>query len=41
LTTEYVAVLFTDMVGSTALSSSVAPDAADESAVPLSCQYGR
>jgi class 3 adenylate cyclase/tetratricopeptide (TPR) repeat protein len=30
MTTENVAVLFTDMVGSTALASSVAPDAADE-----------
>ncbi len=30
MTTENVAVLFTDMVGSTALASSLAPDAADE-----------
>ena len=30
LTTENVAVLFTDMVGSTALASSLAPEAADE-----------
>ena len=30
VTTENVAVLFTDMVGSTALASSLAPDAADE-----------
>ena len=30
LTTESVTVLFTDMVGSTALATSLAPDAADE-----------
>ena len=30
VTTENVTVLFTDMVGSTALASSLAPDAADE-----------
>src|SRR5438552_15744702 len=30
MTTENVAVLFTDMVGSTALASSLSPDAADE-----------
>ena len=30
MTTENVTVLFTDMVGSTALASSLAPDAADE-----------
>jgi class 3 adenylate cyclase len=30
LTTENVAVLFTDMVGSTALASGLSPDAADE-----------
>ena len=30
MTTENVAILFTDMVGSTALASSLAPDAADE-----------
>ena len=30
MTTEHVTVLFTDMVGSTALASSLAPDAADE-----------
>ncbi len=30
MTIEHVAVLFTDMVGSTALASSLAPDAADE-----------
>ena len=30
MTTENVAVLFTDMVGSTALASGLAPDAADE-----------
>src|ERR1700730_9236182 len=30
MTTENVAVLFTDMVGSTALASSLTPDAADE-----------
>ena len=30
LTSENVTVLFTDMVGSTALSASLAPDAADE-----------
>jgi len=30
MTTENVAVLFTDMVGSTALATSLAPDAADE-----------
>ncbi len=30
MTTEHVAVLFTDMVGSTALASGLAPDAADE-----------
>ncbi len=30
MTTENVTVLFTDMVGSTALASSMAPDAADE-----------
>src|SRR5262245_34743942 len=30
MTTENVAVLFTDMVGSTALSSALSPDAADE-----------
>jgi class 3 adenylate cyclase len=30
VTTENVAVLFTDMVGSTALASSLAPDVADE-----------
>src|SRR5712691_11324658 len=30
MTTENVAVLFTDMVGSTALAASLSPDAADE-----------
>jgi class 3 adenylate cyclase len=30
LTTESVTVLFTDMVGSTALATSLTPDAADE-----------